>query len=100
MVEKLRGAQLRVLPYAELVIRPADVRPVTINMHMNVSDCDVSPGTADDMAEALFILRCMSQVVLAILNVRLLQERVETGIAVETVESGEEQSDPDSPSPF
>lgn len=80
MVQKLRDSKLNVLPYAELTVKPADVRPIVIVMKDSLNDCEVSIGSADDMAELITILGVMRQVAIAVLNVRLMAERHNDGV--------------------
>lgn len=79
-MQKLRDAKLNVLPYAELTVKPADVRPIVVVMKESLSDCEVSIGSADDMAELITILGVMRSVALAVLNVRLMAEANKSGI--------------------
>jgi len=62
------------LPYAELVIRGGDSRPVVISSAEPEGKVDISPGTSEDMLEAKRWLEMMVQVVTAAYNVRRLSE--------------------------
>ena len=100
MVDKLRNASLDVLPYFEITMKPADVRPITLSMMETSGRVKISPGTADDMAELLGVLGMMRQVVQAALNVRMMAEA--SGIAAKVIveEDGEEPSEEDGSLPF
>lgn len=81
MLEKLKNAKLDVLPYLEITMKPADVRPITVVMMETVGDIKISVGSADDMAEVIGALGMVRAACLALLNVRLMKEMNDAGIA-------------------
>lgn len=89
MVQKLRDAKLQVLPYVEVIIKPADVRPITFVIMDSLTDVDVSVGTADDMAEAITIFGVLRAVAASLCNVRLMAEAARDGISEVKVEGDE-----------
>ena len=61
-------------PYAELVIRPADPRPIVISLQTLGGDVEMSPGDSTDVATAHVVLAIMGAVTRSIGHVRLLKE--------------------------
>lgn len=90
MVQKLKDAKLNVLPYLEITLKPGDTRPITVVMPETEGSVQISPGTADDMAELLGALGLIRQVIAAALNVRLMHENYGTVAKEIVVEPGED----------
>lgn len=65
--------QASLIPYAEVVIRPTDSRPITIQLLETVDgswDAQVSDGTFQDMHDAVNVLNAMVSMAMAMANVR------------------------------
>jgi DNA polymerase III delta prime subunit len=61
------------IPYAEVVIRPEDSRPIVITLielEDESWDAEVSQGSAGDMDEAINVLQAMVSMAMAMANVR------------------------------
>lgn len=64
------------VPYAELVIRPADARPVVISLFNGTGDVVISEGSCDDMQLAQTICGIIANVSRAMWNVRKIKEEL------------------------
>lgn len=62
------------LPYAELVIRPADPRPIVVTLEYIGGDVEISPGDSTDIATLTVVLSIMAAVSRAMGHVRVLKE--------------------------
>ena len=89
-MQKLRDGKPCFLPYFELTIKPADTRPIILSMCEPTGSIQISPGTADDMAEVLGVLGMMRQVVASALNVRLMSEAHEIKVKEIIVQADED----------
>lgn len=71
------------LPYVELVIRPADTRPIVIQLPTNAGAVFVSEGTTDDMHEAEAVLNILANVVSSTYTMRRVLKDIERAVAGE-----------------
>jgi len=62
------------VPYAELVIRGGDSRPIVISSLKAVGRVDISPGTSADADEARLWCEMLVQVLTSVSVVRRLKE--------------------------
>ena len=76
MVKKVDSAPVE-FPYAEIIIRGWDSRPIVIRSPLSTGMVDVSPGTAEDAKEARLYLEMIVQVLTAVESVRKLKEASE-----------------------
>lgn len=68
------SSKLRGLPFAEVIIRPGDSRPVVISLDTLGGDIDISPGSAEDMVQAEVVLGLMRAVCHSLGVVRQMSE--------------------------
>jgi len=62
------------LPYAELIMKGGDSRPIVLRIHELGGSIDISPGTSHDMVEVTIVLGLMLATVRSIGVVRQLRE--------------------------
>lgn len=62
------------LPFAELIIKPGDSRPIIIRLDKMGGDTEMSAGTAQDTVEAAVVLSLMQAVVRALGITRQMHE--------------------------
>jgi len=73
-MERQRIAEVQDLPYAELIIKPGDSRPIVIRIDQMGGEVYVSDGSAEDVVEAHVVLALMGAVSRAVGHVRLIKE--------------------------
>ena len=73
-----QGTKLEI-PYAELVIRPADTRPIVITLQEMGGQVEFSQGPSSDLVEAYVVLALMAAAGRSIGVVRILKEENHPG---------------------
>lgn len=91
MSQKSVGAP-EALPFAELVIRPTDARPIVIQLPMTPNEpVFVSEGTSDDMHEAEMVLNILANVISSVYTMRRVVQDLKRAV------DGEKRADDDPP---
>lgn len=73
MAEKKAGQEQRV-PYAELVVRPMDARPIVVTIEELGAEVTFSPGTHADSVLTYVVLHLMAAAARSVGIVRILKE--------------------------